>query len=382
VNSPHSNGKQVTSRAWLRWSLIVVGFLCYGAYRGVVLALVNRGQNPEAPWAPFFFSEVFSTAVWLAFAPLLLLFAKRVPITAGRPLPRLAAHLALMLVLSVFQVYLWQAIDIWSQRGTPFLNMLWNLVFDGNHTLLFAGTLNNFYKYWIIVGLYFAVDAFRKYRREERHAAALALRAARLEGQLGQARLNALRMQLNPHFLFNSLNTISVLTAEDPAKANRVLLRLSELLRIALRESADRETTLAEELNFVRQYLAIEQARFEDRLRTDIEAAPEVGGAMVPTLILQPLVENAVKHGIAKRADASRILVRARREGGRLALSVYDDGPGPDAVRYEGLGLRLTRERLQGHYGEAFALSLTRPDEGGALARLAIPLRFKGGADE
>jgi sensor histidine kinase YesM len=185
-------------------------------------------------------------------------------------------------------------------------------------------------------------------------------------------------MQLNPHFLFNTLHAISALVDRDPAGVRRMIARLSELLRSTLEEGAQPERTLERELAFLSRYLEIMQLRFQGKLEVEMDVDPAARAALVPTLILQPLVENAVKHGIANRSGGGRIELRARREGQRVVLSVRDNGPGPGSPAGPaptGVGLRNTEERLRQTYGEPGALSLGGAEGGGAIAEIRIPYR-------
>src|SRR5260221_86349 len=194
--------------------------------------------------------------------------------------------------------------------------------------------------------------------------------------QLTSTRLAALQARLNPHFLFNSLNTIAVLVRDgDGATATRVIEQLSDVLRSTLARAQAAEVRLDDELALVRQYLAVEQARFSDRLRPSLDVDPATLSAAVPRFALQHLVENALRHGIAKRTDAGRVVVTARRDFDMLELSVEDDGAGPAAapVDLKGHGLDNTRERLRTLYGERGSLVLTAAPVHGAVARLRIP---------
>lgn len=213
--------------------------------------------------------------------------------------------------------------------------------------------------------------------------------AARLAAQVAEARLGALRMQLHPHFLFNSLNAITVLVRDqDTAAAGRMLDLLSDVLRQVLRSDKAHEVSLDTELRFIERYLAIEQVRFSDRLRVRFDVDDELLDATVPEFVLQPLVENALRHGIAKRADGGVVEIAARREGDSLVLSVTDNGPDPDAspaTRSEpgnGLGLANVRERLATLYGARGRLELrtrSAAEGGGTLAVVTVPLRFGAG---
>jgi two-component system LytT family sensor kinase len=213
------------------------------------------------------------------------------------------------------------------------------------------------------------------------------LRAAQLEGSLARAQLRNLRLQLQPHFLFNALNTISATMYEDPAAADEMLDQLAELLRASLRTAQSDEVPLGEELALLDRYLALLHARFGSRLEVDLQLDPEAAGALVPSLFLQPLVENAIRHGNAEREGRGAVAVRARREGETLILEVEDDGPGDQgtadrtpARREPGLGLAATAERLKLLYGEAQTFSAGHGEHGGFLVRACLPFRTAEGA--
>jgi two-component system LytT family sensor kinase len=206
--------------------------------------------------------------------------------------------------------------------------------------------------------------------------------SARLAAQVAESRLGALRMQLHPHFLFNSLNAITVLVRDrDTVAAGRMLDLLSDVLRQVLRSDQAHEVSLSDELRFLERYLAIEQVRFSDRLTVRFDVDDALLDAAVPEFLLQPLVENALRHGIAQRADDGAVEVSARRDDATLILSVTDNGPGPDASRRDGngngLGLANMRERLTTLYGSRAQLDLrARPGpERGTVARVTIPFR-------
>jgi signal transduction histidine kinase len=200
--------------------------------------------------------------------------------------------------------------------------------------------------------------------------------AAAYARQLAEARLHVLSVQLQPHFLFNTLHAISALVYQDPARAERLLARLSEMLRLTLRSGTRVETTLDEELALLHRYAEIQEARYGERLRVAFEVEPGVRGAMVPRLILQPLVENAIRHGITRRITPGRVDVRAWQGDGRLHLAVCDDGVGLPASLREGVGLGITRARLRQLYGTEQRVDLRSPPGGGAVCALSIPLRL------
>jgi LytS/YehU family sensor histidine kinase len=224
----------------------------------------------------------------------------------------------------------------------------------------------------MVIGLSHGIDYYRKYRERE-------LRASQLETRLAQAQLDALKMQLHPHFLFNTLNSISVLMTEDVTAARRMLTRLSDLLRASLENVGAQEVSLGEELEFLKNYLEIEQTRFQDRLTVRMEIEPGVLEARVPNLILQPLVENAIRHGIAPRAQPGLIEIHAARENGIVQLKVRDNGAGLGSASPEtlimGIGLSNTQARLKQLYGGAHNFEIRDARGGGLEVAISIPFR-------
>ncbi len=257
-----------------------------------------------------------------------------------------------------------------SVRGKPFVFT------ETLRKLLVFYAIGHVAFYWFIVLAHHGWHYYRRYRERER-------RAAELEGELSRAQLQTLRMQLNPHFLFNTLNTIAALIHEQPETADRVVIRLSELLRASLDRPDAHEIPLRQELEFVRRYLEIEQARFGDRLDVDIRVPAPVESALVPALILQPILENAIRHGVELREAAGQIVLGARLQGEQLELTVTDHGPGlpPGATQFprEGIGLRNTRSRLRHLYGDKQSLELRAATTGGLEVRITLPFRSEGG---
>ncbi|HEX8335221.1 MAG TPA: histidine kinase, partial [Pyrinomonadaceae bacterium] len=236
--------------------------------------------------------------------------------------------------------------------------------------LVFANLDHRLLVYWIIVVISHAADYYQRYREGE-------LRAS-------QAQLQALKMQLHPHFLFNALHSVSALIHADPDAADKMIARLGDFLRLTLDSAAAQEVTLKQELEFLNCYLDIERTRFRDRLTTHIDADPQVLDCVVPNLILQPIVENAIRHGVSQRAAHGHVEVRAERAGDRLRLEVRDNGrglpEGAEACRAKqgGVGLANTRARLQQLYGGDFRFELRNAPAGGVVVTLEIPLREDG----
>ena len=225
---------------------------------------------------------------------------------------------------------------------------------------------------WIaLAGIVMAVEA----RRRAVHAR---VERERLRAKVAEQRLIALTGQLHPHFLFNTLQGISTLIHRDPEAADDMLAKLSDLLRDLLRHRDHVLVPLADELRYTRTYLEIARLRFADRLQFRIDAAPALEGASVPLFILQPLVENALAHGIGGRTGGGAVVVSARRHGDRLQLEVSDDGAGltTSATRHEGIGLGNTRERLRASFGDDHEFDLVSGERGGAVARIDLPFRI------
>jgi LytS/YehU family sensor histidine kinase len=238
--------------------------------------------------------------------------------------------------------------------------------------------LMNAVVYFVIVAVYNAFAYYQMYHRQKSAT-------SELQARLAEAELAALKMQLQPHFLFNTLNAISVLMTEDVEKANQMLVRLSELLRLTLESSGRQQVILKQELEFLECYLEIERIRFADRLQTHLDVEPAVLDALVPNLILQPLVENAIRHGIASRVQGGRLDVHARRRNGKLELEIRDNGPGAleDGTESDpqgGIGLANCRARLAQLYGNEHRFEYGKSPEGGYSVVLTLPLRTEQSA--
>jgi signal transduction histidine kinase len=225
--------------------------------------------------------------------------------------------------------------------------------------------------YWALVAFVHALDFHRESQERE-------ITAAQLQTQLAEAQLEALQRQLHPHFLFNTLNTISALMHRDVHAADEMLVRLSDLLRLTLDRVGTQQVPLTDEVDFLRKYLEIEQTRFGDRLQVEIDVDPEVLDAPVPNLILQPLVENALRHGVGPKVGVGCVDVTARRIGGGLVLTVRDNGVGlsPDKMNafHSGVGLSNTRSRLENLYGDRHRFEFQTPSGGGLLVTIVVPL--------
>jgi signal transduction histidine kinase len=310
--------------------------------------------------------------LWALFSPLVVLLARRMPLVRTHWVSKLAGHVLTASALALLHSLIIVAIQVALQPAASeevFDQPFWKLF-----TSFAAYELSlNLLAYSAIIGITYATDFYRRYKERE-------LVATQLSAQLSQAQLHALRMQLNPHFLFNTMNTIAMLVRkQESEEAVRTLAGLSDLLRYVLEDSRTQEVPLRQELEFVERYLAIEQIRFADRLQVKVDAASNTLDAHVPNLILQPIVENAIIHGIASRASASLVEVASRKVDDTLVLTVRDDGPGLQGSKagdvVEGVGLGNSRARLAQLYGEQQNLELTDAPGQGAIVRVTLPYR-------
>jgi signal transduction histidine kinase len=330
--------------AWGLFALFMMGLL-YGQ-------ALSRGTAVH--WRQVVLSPLLHSLLWALLTPLVFWLAARFDLTTRpRRWPAyLLLHAGASLVLTL------------GQRAT-YLVLLRLLAVPGTVVSWSAmvGSLNVWVPlYWMLLLAAYALEYADRYRRRS-------LEAARLETQLVQAQLHALKMQLNPHFLFNTLNAIAALTGDDPKAGQRMMGKLGQFLRLVLEQTEAQQVTLAQEIEFVRLYLEIEQIRFSDRLTLRYDLDPAALSALVPSLLLQPLVENAVRHGIAHTAEGGMIRIQATRQDSRLVLAVQDNGPGlHEAGTGRGIGLRNSEDRLRTLYGSHYALTIhTAPAQGYAV---------------
>jgi two-component system LytT family sensor kinase len=348
------------------WTLLALLFasqsLLYYAYAG------NR-VNSWRVIAP----ALADWYLWAALTPAIAWLARRAPIVSGGWRRALLVHVPASIAFALLKLELRVLIGhLWAPLATTTLR-----------NLMMAQLHLNLVTYWVIAGLAHAVDYYRKYQERE-------VRASHLEASLARAQLEVLRMQLHPHFLFNTLNAISTLVRKDPDAAERTIAQLSDLLRMTLERLGDETSTVKDELEFVDRYLALQQTRFGDRLVVRQHVASDALDALVPSQILQPLVENAIRHGIAPRASGGRVDIDVRRADGHVTLAVRDDGPGlpgggvggpggagspgnADAVK-AGVGVTNTRARLAEMYGHGDYLRLFNHPDGGCVAEVRIPV--------
>jgi signal transduction histidine kinase len=334
------------------------------------LSFITRGEAHPFGFVPALGMELPVWWYWALATPLIVMLGRRAPVDGARRGKAIVVHLGAAFALTGVHAILFALLNAQlAPVGSP-QPPLGHLVL----AVLLNRFLFDLLVYAAILGIASAVDYHNRFQ-------ARAVDAARLESALAQAELQALKMQLHPHFLFNTLNTIGVLTEENPAAAKDMLTLLADLLRATLEQSGTQEIRLAQELELLESYLEIERTRFSDRLTVTFEVEPETLEAWVPNLVLQPLVENAVRYAIAPRSAPGRIAIRARRESGELRLSVEDDGPGVPSESSRGttgMGLSTTRARLERLYGGGGRLRLEPAPGGGTVASVTVPFRIGG----
>lgn len=302
--------------------------------------------------------------LWAVLVPVVVLLRDLVPLNRGRWAGGIAFHVAAS--FAFMGVFFLARRLVGMMAAGDSLEDFWREAPRG----FYGRNLIDMVYYWSVIGVSYALRMRERYQHES-------LRAAQLEAKLIEAELKALKHQLNPHFLFNTMNTIAVLVRDQRnTEAVQLIARLSMLLRTSLEASRVQTVTLRQEFEFLSRYLEIQQARFGERLRYDAQAEPEALQALVPNLILQPVVENAILHGVAAKAEPGRVEISARVRDRRLQVEVRDDGPGFDAREeplHEGVGLTNTRERLEKHYGADYQMVLKSEKGHGVTVSLVLP---------
>ena len=314
--------------------------------------------------------ELIFSYLWLALTPVAIRLSRSFRIEDGQRFKRLTFHFLASVIFLLVHVLVFTLIATpfgWYSHLTPF----WNRYF----LLILNFTPTNVMFYWGVVVIEHALDYYQKLQERE-------LRASQLEAQLAQSQLQVLKMQLHPHFLFNTLNAISALIRESPDEADEMVSRLGDLLRMTLETAGLQEVPFKKELEFLKHYLDIEQTRFQDRLKVEMVIEPETLDGLVPSMILQPLVENSVRHGVAPRPEGGCIKIKAWRDNSLLRLEVEDDGPGLccDTPLKERVGLSNTRARVRNLYGDEHDLTLRNAAGGGLVVSLTIPFRTMSGS--
>ena len=351
-----------TSWGWKEWLIV------FGVSTGIGLLFVFQnyvGMAQEGShaysWRDLFVGLLSYWYVWAILFPFIVWLGRRFPLGAGPPTGALRWHIPAFVLIPVIHIVLY----------TLFLHAV-----DGDEHPFFAtilllmksGLFFRYLTYAFLLATSYSIDYYRHYRERE-------LRASRLEATLVETRLQSLRNQIHPHFLFNTLNAISSLMHKDVDAADEAIARLAELLRVTLEADGTQEVTLQQEIDMLRQYVEIEKLRLGERLSVAVDVPPGEAAAMVPSMVLQPLVENAIRYGVSSRSTPGTVSVIARRAGDEMEIRVADDGPGLPEGYVEGIGIGNTRGRLAQLYGPRQSLTVAGGESGGCCVTLRIPFR-------
>ena len=355
----------------LTWIVIYGCWILLAVFYATQQTLQNVFNNNRVSgqWAKAFGFEFASSTIWFLLTPFILWVCRRFPIERERRFKNLFLHLIFGIIIVTAKI----AADA---LVLPFLGMTFGDRSFSYFEMFEAISVYSIHLYLPtylgVVVIAHAIAYYRQFREHERAA-------LQLQTELVNAQLQTLRMQLQPHFLFNTLQAISTLMYRDVRLADRVLTRLSELLRATLEQAGAPEVMLKTELEMLERYLEIEQTRFQDRLVVEMKIDPATLDARVPNMILQPIVENAIRHGIAPQAAGGRVAITAERRNGTLLLSVSDNGAGVllqnGRAAHEGIGLTNTRARLAHHYNGAHKIELKNAPNRGLEVTLTIPFR-------
>jgi two-component system, LytTR family, sensor kinase len=384
-----TNGAPTPVRSWVIWALSfgVWTFVAL-AYALTVYELYRATGTSSMTFLSILGMQCSQVLTYIPLTPFAFALANRFQLQRGNWVKNALILLAGGFVFNVAHVALrgMTPYAFWDPRVRHWVSAVWDTQAHGFHIQwfmferLFIGNVVDdvITTYFPIVLIAHVASYYQRFRERE-------LRTSQLQGQLEKARLQSLKSQLQPHFLFNTLNSISALMLTNVEAADRMITRLGDLLRISLETAGTQMTTLSRELEFVNCYIEIEKVRFEERLKVSIDVAPETLDATIPHLLLQPLVDNAIKHGISRLASGGEIRISVTQDEADLHLEVRDNGPGlrePSPNQSGGLGLRITRERLETIYGQDQSVEVRNLPEGGVAARVCIPLRVAAAGSE
>jgi sensor histidine kinase YesM len=385
-SAARNNRRGSNPASWTLWFAVIIGWtlvglsftLNYYLFSDHYVAIFKQPPSLRQMliWElPYWF-------LWAALSPVVFRITLRFPFERGRILRSSFVHALACISLSLIHRAIYLIVG-WLLHVAVYRRLA--SISEVFSFLLLFNLPTGFMSYGTILLVSYAIAYYRQHREEELRISRLERELAQAQLQTTQAQLQSLKMQLQPHFLFNTLNSISTLLEEDVEAADEMIARLGDFLRLTLDNSGAQEVTLQQELEFLRCYLEIEQVRFHDRLTVTMQIDPETFEARVPNLILQPIVENAIRHGIIGRAGRGLIEISACRSNGMLQLRVRDNGPGlsaevsGDANKTRGLGFALTKERLERLYAGEQKFLLDDVVEGGLQVTLEFP--FKNGIE-
>ncbi len=369
LNIQKMNLESALERKYIKWAAIWGVWTLFGFFFASQVALQSQlSENPTSFWRVLSW-QLSSGYVWFAISPIILWLGRRFTFDDGKWKTSIPIHLIASIVIAIGQL----SIDAFVLPKLGYMRRYESAsYFEIFKIFLLVNVHFGVAIYWGVLGFQQAIKYYRKYRERE-------LRTSQLEARLATSRLQVLKMQLHPHFLFNTLNAISELIYKDAESAERMISDLSDLLRMSFENLEVQEIPLKQELEFLEKYLEIEQMRFRDRLKVEMLISPDTLDASVPNMILQPLVENAIKHGIGPRSEGGKINIEAFRHNGHLELTVSDNGLGVPfrdlANLKEGVGISNIRRRLRHLYGERHSFSLNNAANSGLVVDLTIPFK-------
>jgi len=345
-------------------------------------AVLSINLKDPYPWWQHLATYLIAGCIWFVLTPLVLWLGRRFPFERMHWTSWMLVHLFLGTAVVILNFSMESVIY-------PLLGVLPDIMTGFRATLTFVIIVsfhNAYWMYWTILAIQYGFGWYHKSEERKQEALRLELHSSQLQSQLMEARLRTLKMQIQPHFLFNTLNAIMVLVRQQKGgEAEQMLSRLSDLLRCVLDDVDAQEVSLRRELEYVQLYLSIEQVRFQDRLGIEIAPQPGTLEAAVPHMVLQPLVENAIRHGIGRSASPGHIRISARRIEDRLEMKVHNDGPRlvpSNMEQTRGIGLANTRARLSQLYGDAAELSIENDAGGGVTATIFLPWQLLFAAPE
>lgn len=362
---------------WKKWLLWFVGWTVIALFQSIRVYHVYGG---DLPWCASLALSAIEWYLWALLAVLVVRISLWARFDRGHWIRSSIIHLVSACVICTVQIVLFLNISgiimpmfeenfaTWFGQAPSFY--IWAMGYRLFYALM---------TYSLVAFVTYSIALYKRYRDEQQRLMAI-------ESTLTRSRLEMLKSQLHPHFLFNTLNAIAALIHIDPEGADRMVTKLSELLRSTIDESGAKEVPLRNEIEFIDRYLDIQLVRFRDRLQTHKDIPPDVFDALIPSLLLQPLVENAIVHGMKRRTDSVEVRIMARRENDSLRITISDNGPGVteelSELEKKGRGLANTRERLERMYGSSQRLSVTGSPEDGTTAKIVIPFRTESDTEE
>ncbi len=350
------------------------GMILFGFFTlaGIISALpfwffATKHGKYDSPYM-ILFQGLTEWYLWILFIPLIYWIYKTFPIQAQSLVRNISINFLLSFIVILGKTLLDQTMQVHFWNTNPNPKPLLDVIY---YTFFSPKTFALLLTYWLIMMFIYMIQYYKELQERK-------LVSSQLEVQLAQAHLSALKMQIQPHFLFNTLNSITSLLRKNVDAAEDMIINLSDMLRYSLRTTDIQEVTLGEELDFLQHYLDIEKKRFQDRLTTEFQIERDALDAWVPSMFLQPIVENSFRHGISKQIGSGKITIRSQRLGDALSVSVLDTGEGFLHVKdKEGIGLSNTRKRLEKLYGSSFDLQFGRTENNETIVTISIPFTEK-----